>query len=389
MKRKSPVSFKFLFLFLLAALTLSSIAWYSGVYSPRPKAALGANGVNVLYSPSSGSFAAGADQNITVTLTPVTATDKISGIDLTFVAGGNLSIKDITTPAALPTELIKSVNGTTARIAYVSNVPNAQLSSTVQFQITVTPSAAGSGTLVLDFAKSQVVGTVSTTVFGLDNTITPNSYAITSSGGGGGTATPTPTTPSGGTVTPTPTTVVSPTPLGPILNFRMRFQGVIGMPTIAEPMPVKFRLVNGTASVDGVVSVTPDANGVWSGTTSVPATPARTYSLFVKGPRHLQKKICSYNPRETAIGTYRCSNGSISIAAGTNTLDLSGITMLVGDLPDQDGTVDSYDTSYIRQSLGSTAGEDVSIADLNRDGIVDTQDMSLVIQALNVKYDEE
>ena len=121
----------------------------------------------------------------------------------------------------------------------------------------------------------------------------------------------------------------------------------------------------------------------------MPAVAGTGYTLYVKGPRHLQKKICVNTPTETAIGTYRCSNGIIILSATENTFDLSKIMLLVGDLPKQDGVVDSYDTSYIRQSLGSILIKDLDTADVNRDGIVDTQDMSLVIQALNVKYDEE
>jgi hypothetical protein len=62
--------------------------------------------------------------------------------------------------------------------------------------------------------------------------------------------------------------------------------------------------------------------------------------------------------------------------------------MMVGDLPDQNGVVDSYDTSYIKLNLGSTDARALQIADLNLDGIVDTQDYSLVIASLSIKYDD-
>jgi hypothetical protein len=73
-------------------------------------------------------------------------------------------------------------------------------------------------------------------------------------------------------------------------------------------------------------------------------------------------------------------------------LDFSKIYLLGGDLPVnglQDGVVDSLDTSYIRNNLGKTDADVISIADINLDGRIDTQDWSAVIYALSVKTDEE
>ena len=385
---KPPISLKLLILLLVSAVSLSGIAWYVGVYSPRSRAALGPNGANILFSPSSGTMPVGADHTMTVTVSPVTNTNKISGVDMTFNAGGNLQIKDITAPSNLPTQLVKNVTAQTGRISFVNSSSNDQLPATIQFNVVFTATTAGSGTIQLDVAKSQVVGTVSSTVFDLGTDLSAITFTFNSTGGGGS---PTPTPPTGGGGSPTPTPAVPSQGTGPTLNFNMRFQGIIGMPTATAPMPVQVKLMrNGAVAATGIAQMSPSSNGMWSGSVQLPNVTADSgYTLLVKGPRHLQKKICVNSPSETAIGTYRCSTGQVTISSGLNSFDLSKITMLVGDLPNQDGTVDSYDTSYIRQSLGSTAANVVAVGDVNRDNIVDTQDMSLVIQALNVKYDEE
>lgn len=134
------------------------------------------------------------------------------------------------------------------------------------------------------------------------------------------------------------------------------------------------------------------ADGEWSGTAAFDTT-GSNYKVYAKGPKHLQKKICDATPTEIVPGTYRCSTGNIILAVGTNNLDFSGIRLLVGDLPEQgttgqNGIVDSFDLSFIRQNLGKTDPAVLAIGDLNFDGIIDTQDFSLVIASLNVKADE-
>jgi hypothetical protein len=208
---------------------------------------------------------------------------------------------------------------------------------------------------------------------------------------GGPTLTPIPTvTPGGPTLTPTPTGAVS----GNVqLNLKLKFQGILGKPADAlNKLNVKVKLYNTTTGQGTdykTAEFTADAKGIWSGNVGFNVDVNAKYILFVKGPYHLQKKICDAGPTETAGGTYRCTKGNITLKNGNNDLDLSSIVLLVGDLPDQDGTVSSYDTSLIRNNLGKTDDASLANSDVNRDGIVDTQDYSLVIAALSVKNDEE
>ena len=134
---------------------------------------------------------------------------------------------------------------------------------------------------------------------------------------------------------------------------------------------------------------TSDQAGIWTGNVSFNAPAGGGYKVLVKGPKHIQKRICVSNPSETYGGTYRCSDqGFITLQSGQNNLDFSKILQLVGDLPNQDGVIDSYDIAYLRTSLGSGDPQVLSTADLNLDGIVDTQDYALLIASLTIKYDE-
>jgi len=192
---------------------------------------------------------------------------------------------------------------------------------------------------------------------------------------------------------PGPTIPITPTPAGDVkLEMKIKLQGILNKPAAAREIDVKVTVAGGeleTDTVERTVAFTVDDEGVWTGNTAVDVPEGTGYKVFVKGPHHLQKRVCTANPSETASGTYRCGDfGNIALEDGDNTLDFSGIVLLTGDLPDQDGIVDAYDLSYLRLNFGSTGPKELSIADLNQDGIVDTQDYSLVIASLSVKYDE-
>ena len=219
--------------------------------------------------------------------------------------------------------------------------------------------------------------------------------------------TPTATTPpSQPTSTPIPTPTATTAPGSVSLNLKLKFQGVMKMPanTDQRTMKVKIKVGGGSLSspvpVDVNFTLTENRNSgsdalIWEGSVNLPSqvTPGQNYYLLVKGPKHIQKKICDQKPTETTGGSYACKSGrSITLNSGQNNLDFSGIYLLAGDLPvngAQDGVVDSLDTSYIRNNLGKNNPEVISIADLNLDGRIDSQDWSSVIYALSIKTDEE
>ena len=206
--------------------------------------------------------------------------------------------------------------------------------------------------------------------------------------------------PSGPTPTQGPATSVS-------LNLKIKLQGISKKPKTADSIKVLIKLAGSTgiqasgsatvtpfATVSQTVTFTVDDIGDWSGTANFANVPTGGgYKIYVKGPKHIQKKICDSAPTEVKPGTYHCGEGKIVLVAGANTFDFSNITLLAGDLPEaggaQNGIVDAYDTTFIRTNLGSTDVTKLTTGDLNLDGIIDTQDYSMILQSLSIKFDEE
>ncbi len=198
----------------------------------------------------------------------------------------------------------------------------------------------------------------------------------------------------------TPPSGPTPTPGKPAdmnIKLKLKLQGVAKKPAKTNEITVQVKLGGGgldKATGYQTAKLTVDDAGIWSGTAPFKGVPTGGgYRLYVKGPKHIQKKICDNAPTESTQGTYRCSDGKIVLAAGDNAVDLSKIIMLAGDLPQadgkQNGIIDAYDTTFIRQNLGSSVAGKTNIGDLNYDGIIDSQDYSIVLQSLSIKYDEE
>ncbi|OGK21534.1 hypothetical protein A3C23_04830 [Candidatus Roizmanbacteria bacterium RIFCSPHIGHO2_02_FULL_37_13b] len=177
------------------------------------------------------------------------------------------------------------------------------------------------------------------------------------------------------------------------LNLKLKFQGIENKQPAENlrSMVVKCSLSDGGLSSiqSQSATFTSDANGIWSGSLSYGVPAGSGYKVLCKGPKHLQKKICDAKPIETYPGTYSCDHGQITLKSGENNFDFSGIYMLVGDLPPQNGLVNAYDLSLIINLLDRSDAESVRVADLNLDNNVGAMDQSLVISALSHKLDEQ
>ncbi len=190
---------------------------------------------------------------------------------------------------------------------------------------------------------------------------------------------------------------ISPTPGGTVtgnvrLNLKLKFQGIGKQPASGEnSMTVAVKVKQEGANTSFITSqgtFTADNNGVWSGTVGFNISDVSgKWAVYVKGPQHIQKKICDGAPTESSPGVYNCSNGNINLAAGDNSFDFSKIVLLSGDL-NQDGVVDSVDLGMVRNNLGKKDADTLKKADINRDGVVDTQDFSLILSALSVRTDQ-
>lgn len=233
----------------------------------------------------------------------------------------------------------------------------------------------------------------------LDPSITPT---ITPSVNPSVTMSPTPTTisPSATSIPPSPTpTLSSPTPTAVqaqsnvTLDMKVRLQGIVIQPKEAyrvQTMKVLVQSTDKSFKDEQAISFTVNGDAIWIGSMKLANVPIeKTFNIFVKGTKHLQRKVCTLSPTENVPGQYDCSSGQIKLVEGTNVVDMSKIFVLAGDIPIQNGIVDSVDIIYVRKNLGTTNPSILSRADFNLDGIVDTQDYTLAVTALGFKYDEK
>lgn len=242
----------------------------------------------------------------------------------------------------------------------------------------------------------------------ITNTPTPSNTPIPVSPGGGTiTNTPTPTTtpipvsPGGGTITNTPTPSNTPSPTqsqsgtkGDVkVNLKIRLQGVVQQPK-AEYGTLNTKVVllsqNKSFRDEKIVTFKAENAGIWSGELSAQNVPIdNKFFILLKGPKHLMKKICDNEPVESVEGNYNCTEAKITLKSGAQDMNFSKVIILAGDIPVQDGIIDSVDAVYIRNNFGISNSAVVTRGDLNYDGIVHAQDMVLLLKALEFKYDEK
>ncbi|MFO0704105.1 MAG: hypothetical protein U0525_05285 [Patescibacteria group bacterium] len=114
------------------------------------------------------------------------------------------------------------------------------------------------------------------------------------------------------------------------------------------------------------------------------------YKILVKGPKHLTKRFCSTNV--SGGYSYFCgaNAGNITLQKGTTSYDFSGALLIAGDLPNgsQDGVVDSSDLAFVRDNLGIKDPIYLKVGDTNLDGIIDTQDYTMIVENLINNEDE-
>jgi hypothetical protein len=123
--------------------------------------------------------------------------------------------------------------------------------------------------------------------------------------------------------------------------------------------------------------------GNWEGNVVVTGTqPGNTYQLLIKGPKHLQKRICENVPTEQVKGTYNCNIFGVRLTAGQNDLNLSGVTLMSGDVGIQDGILNGYDLSFIQNIIKKTSSSSIEDGDINYDGKVNKADFDLLVDSL-------
>jgi len=177
------------------------------------------------------------------------------------------------------------------------------------------------------------------------------------------------------------------------LKLSLKLQGINHTPSATNKIKVKLKLTNGSSKQElsevELISSS-ENNGVFSATVDFKQiTPGPGFNLFVKAPKHIQKRYCVATPSGGI--TYRCSKDEqIIITDGLNTLDLTGAPLLSGDLPlPQDGILNSRDVVGLKNCIGKTDATCKNNGDLNYDGAVNGNDFSLLVESMGIKYDDE
>jgi len=198
---------------------------------------------------------------------------------------------------------------------------------------------------------------------------------------------------------PTPTEEPEPTPTEapdentPILNFKIKFSKVT-YKIDDQKVVVKVRKGNLQREFTGV-DVVADNEGVLSGEVALTnITPGSGYSIIIKGPKHLATRFCQNEQESRCLG-----EGNITLAAGENTFDFTGIPLLAGDIPDdnnlQNGIVDMRDFGRLKGAIVATDEDLRSRCNLDFDkddegkDIISGRDITLYLDTLSQRYDED
>jgi len=204
-----------------------------------------------------------------------------------------------------------------------------------------------------------------------------------------------------------------PTPIV-LIKMKLRFQGILTKPYDMTPQNVKINVVKEGESNTGFVetSFDPNYDGTYKGIIDVnPVDYNAKYYIYIKGPKHLQKKFCDALPQLNAQGFYSCGKAKITLHNGQNDFDFSNIKLLAGDLPEQGSVqnemIDVYDLGIMRQyvppicdvegkkqdcteaEIATYKQPALIVCDINMDNKIDQQDWSLILASMAVKYDEK
>lgn len=197
--------------------------------------------------------------------------------------------------------------------------------------------------------------------------------------------------PTGSTITST----IAPTRTSGEINihFKVKLQGVTGTPRVSEikaKVGMKEPSFEDTIFQDTTLKYL--GSGIWEGGVFLNLKPRGDYTFLIKGPFHMQRKFCETSPKELYKGIYQCVDGKLALGLESVEWDFSTIPLLVGDLPDldgtQDGIVNARDIAQLRQSIDRNDPEILDFCDVNFDGACNTTDYSLLIAAISARADE-
>jgi len=330
--------------------------------------------VSVSYDPAAANFTKGHKSVIYIILGA--QSDVIAAAKVSILATGGLKIIDVLSPLDLSNKPLvnvktvdKMVSDKSVKETILVVSSTADLPSNIKIPVIVTGDK--SGNLAIDKKDSQVIGANGNTYSFSESKA---SY-ITFSEDGKDRSTPP-------TATPLQANSV-------VTNLTLRFQGV--KPTDVKTISianVKVQLQQGSGqsaqfSLPQFIKVNMDDAGVWHGSAVFAnVKPGKDYAILIKGPKHLQKRICENNPKEEKIGSYICTDGKLEITAGSDDINVSSITLMAGDLGIQDGILNGYDLSFVQNIMRKSSSSSLEDGDINYDGKVNKTDYDAVIYTL-------
>lgn len=385
---------KYLLVLALLAITLPMAAWLAS--RPQLVQKRAACAVGLGFSPATATHAINSPFDVQLRIEAGTAQVAAADVSFSFDAA-KLKVNSVTL-GSLETQLLKDINNTngTVRISAVKmsagGITDGFNFATVNFE----------GLTVGTDPIAVTLGNINIAASGEDcsvGTKTGGSYTIT------GTVVPTNTPPvqptPTGTIVPTPTGTVVPVPTATggaarIVNFKVKLRGIITQPSVAANQTLNFKVkivaVNDQSQVGPVYtpSGTVDADGIWT----IPVTvqenlAAGAYDIYIKGPKHLQKKF----PNVSFGSTWPTTADFTSLGARYY-LEPGDLAISGPNHDQQDGVVNALDAGYMTDDVTGciTKPDDATClakADLNLDGIISIIDMELLNGTVYSKWDDE
>lgn len=390
---------KYLLILALLALTLPMAAWL--VSRPQLIQKQAACAVNLKLVPAVDSHPRNTPFDVALKIEAGTVAVTGADVNLSFDAS-KIKINSITLGTDLSVEIVKTINNTngTARIVAVKT-SGAGVTGTFNLATLRLEGLATTGNTPVAVTLGAAQITASGEGAACTATKTNGAYTITAVTPTNtpvpGQPTPTPTRPAA-TNTPVPTGTISPTPTPTggatkMVSLVIRLRGIDQPPTIVANrllnFKVRFTKAGAAPSFFEPQGLAPVTGSNWTIPIVADTLPAGQYEVYIKGPKHLQKKF----PKVVLDGST------------SQTIDLTSLGeryyLEPGDLAisganhdQQDGVVNSLDMIYMMDSeTGCITKPDDPVclakADLNLDGLISTMDMNLMNGTVFSKWEDE
>lgn len=159
----------------------------------------------------------------------------------------------------------------------------------------------------------------------------------------------------------------------PVISFKFKFRG---LNEDAGTQLVKVKVKQGSTTKEYPnIEVNHTDNGIYAASgVALAGISSGEAKIYVKGPKHLAKGF------------------NVNLVAGSNpSFNWIDKELEPGDLPPQDGRINSWDIGTLVDllSVEDPTDEDLETGDLNYDGAINGADVNELILTLSVKYDDD